>query len=196
MSRVASIKEGLIGNAELLMHRQGFAATSVNDILAATGVTKGALYHYFPGKDDLELAVLERSGEAFLQWVDEVLTGTSPKRKLEHFFASVLKHHRNEGFVGGCLFGNTALEMSDSSRRHADSVDSIFCEWSKKIDVVIRAGQLENQIRNDISASKLADTIVASLEGGIMLSRLRKSEAPLRTCIDSLGIFLWTMNTS
>lgn len=196
MPRMASSRDQLVRNAEQLVHRRGFAATSVNDVLALTGVTKGAFYHHFPGKDDLELAVLERAGKAFLEWLDEVLAGPSPRHKLERFFASALKHHRKERFVGGCLFGNTALEMSDVNRRHADYVDGVFREWSNKIEIVIRAGQRVDQIRDDIPARDLAETIVATMEGGIMLSRLRKSEKPLRTCINSLGPFLWSRGTS
>ncbi len=196
MPRAASSRDVLINNAEQLVHRQGFAATSVNDILAVSGVTKGALYHHFPGKDELELAVLERAGKRFLEWMDVVLAGPTPRCKLECFFAAALNHHRKERFAGGCLFGNTALEMSDVNRRYADYVDDVFCKWSSKIEAVVRAGQKSREVRDDISARDLAETIVASMEGGIMLSRLRKNEKPLRICVESLKTFLWPKGTS
>ncbi|MBI4557450.1 MAG: TetR/AcrR family transcriptional regulator [Candidatus Hydrogenedentes bacterium] len=196
MPRMCVARDQLMSVAEKLVHQRGFRATSVNDVLAEAGVTKGALYHYFPGKDDLEMAVLERAGAAFLKCLDEVLAGPSPRECLEHFFASALKHHRKERFVGGCLFGNTALEMSDTNRRHAVYVEGIFDQWTNKIEAVTRAGQSAGQIRNDIGARDLAQTVVATIEGGIMLSRLGKNERPLRTCLESLRTFLWTRRMS
>ncbi|MBI4557095.1 MAG: TetR/AcrR family transcriptional regulator [Candidatus Hydrogenedentes bacterium] len=196
MPRMNSTKDRLIDDAERLIQRRGFSATSVNDVLAVTGVTKGALYHHFPGKDDLELAVLKRAGEAFLRWLDDVLLGPSPRESLRHFFTCALEHHQREQFVGGCLFGNTALEMSDVSRRHTDYVDGVFREWSNRLETVICAGQRGGQIREDFPAQDLALMVVATIEGGIMLSRLCKNERPLRSCLDSLVAFLWTKETS
>lgn len=191
MPRTTSTRERLIADTERLVHQRGFAATSVKDVLAVTGVTKGALYHHFPGKGDLEMAVLEQAGAAFTHWLDEVLVGASPRECLEHFFDSALKHHRKQKFVGGCLFGNTAIEMSDVSRQHSELVASVFDKWSNKIKKVILAAQTDGQIRDDMPARDLAEMVVATIEGGIMLSRLRKDERPLRICLDSLKELLW-----
>ena len=59
-------RERLLEEATELAQRKGFGATSVNDLLVATGIKKGTLYYHFPGKDDLGLAVLERAKAAFL----------------------------------------------------------------------------------------------------------------------------------
>ena len=61
MSRGEATKERLIEEATGLINIKGLGATSVRDLLAATGVAKGSLYHHFPGKEDLGLAALERA---------------------------------------------------------------------------------------------------------------------------------------
>ncbi len=183
-------KERLLEEATKLVHDKGFRATSLNDLLTAAGIKKGTLYYHFPGKDDLGLAVLERAKAKFLTTLDEVLTAPTPAESLQRFLEFVFQRHRGRGFVGGCLFGNTALEMSDANSRYADSVSQLFRQWTGRIAAVIHAGQNAGQFRRDIPAESLAQVVVSTVEGGIMISRLQKEEGPLKACLDSLKTFL------
>ncbi len=183
-------KERLLDEATKLMQQQGVGATSIHDLLAASGIKKGALYHHFPGKDDLGLAVLERARAMFMDFIDTALAAPTPLDGLERFLDAVLEWHRSHGFIGGCLFGNTALEMSDGEPRYRDFVRQVFQQWSDKIGATVLAGQRAGQIRDDMSAGDLAQMVVSTIEGGIMLSRLHKQEQPLKACMDSLRVFL------
>lgn len=183
-------RERLVDEATRLVRVRGFHATSVNTVLKAAGISKGALYHYFPGKEDLGLAVLARAGDGFHAFLDATLDTTTPLASLERFFAAVLEKHRAAGFVGGCLWGNTALEMSDSDTACTAAVKRVFDAWIAKVEGVISAGQKNGQMRTDRSAAELAQLVVCTIEGGIMLARLRKQEAPLKNCLDSLRLLL------
>ena len=183
-------KQRILDEATKLAHERGFRATSLTDLLTAAGIKKGALYYHFPGKDDLGLAVLEQAQARFLATLDEVLTAPTPAESLQRFLEFVLERHRSLRFVGGCLFGNTALEMSDANSRFADSVRRVFREWTSRLAAVILAGQKAGQFRADLPAEGLAQVIVSTVEGGIMLSRLQKEEGPLKACLDGLKTFL------
>lgn len=175
--------------AELFV-RQGFAATSISDLLEATGVAKGSLYFHFPGKDDIALAVLEQAGVDFMTFLDAALAGPSPAARLENFFRQALEIHCRRGFVGGCLFGNAALEASDCNDLYARRVAEVFARWIEKIRSAISEAQAAGELRDDLPADTLALFVVSAIEGGIMLSRLRKAEEPLRRCLDSLRTLL------
>jgi TetR/AcrR family transcriptional repressor of nem operon len=183
-------KEKITRAATELFRRQGFAATSVNDLVEAAGVKKGSLYFHFPGKEDLALEVLRQAEEGFMDFLDAALTGPTPAERLDNFFRKALEFHRGIGFVGGCLFGNTALEASDCNPRYACRVAEVFDRWTEKIEAVISDAQAGGQIRNDLPAYVLAQFAVSSVEGGIMLARLRKEEEPLSRCLDSLRTLL------
>lgn len=183
-------KEHLLDEATKLIQQKGMGAMSVNELLVASGIKRGALYHHFPGKDDLGLAVLERARTAFMDFIDAALDAPNPLDGLKRFFDTVLEWHRSHGFVGGCLFGNAALEMSDSEPRYRDFVRQVFQQWSDKIGAAVLAGQKAGQIRGDMSAGDLAQMVISTIEGGIMLSRLHKQEQPLKACMDSLKVFL------
>jgi TetR/AcrR family transcriptional repressor of nem operon len=173
-----------------LVERQGFGPTSVNDVLQAAGVKKGTLYYHFPGKDELGLAVLDRAAKEFMAFLDTALTGPTPMEALERFFRAAFRRHRKTGFVGGCLWGNTALEMSDSSPAYAEFVRKVFEEWIGRIERVIHSGQKAGQFRTDRSAGELAHLVVAGIEGGIMMSRLTKQDGPFKSCLDALRALL------
>jgi TetR/AcrR family transcriptional repressor of nem operon len=183
-------KERITRAAAELFRRQGFAATSVSDLLEAAGVKKGSLYFHFPGKDDLALEVLRQTEIKFMAFLDASLAGPTPAARLDNFFRQALAIHRGSGFVGGCLFGNAALETSDCNPRYACRVANVFEQWTRKIRVVIADAQTAGEIRADLQAEVLAQFVVSSIEGGIMLSRLRKEEEPLRRCLDSLRTLL------
>lgn len=190
MRRGDTTRERLLTETTRLVHRAGFARTSVNTVLKAAGIKKGALYHHFPGKDKLGLAVLTRASTGFLAFIDAALIAPTPLEGLDRFFTAALQAHRDMGFVGGCLWGNTALEMSDSSHVHTEIVARVFEEWISRMARVIHAGQEAGQIRTDLPASDLACLVVAAIEGGIMQSRLRKQEGPLRSCLTALRAML------
>ena len=190
MHKGDATRERLLNETMRLVHRNGFSRTSVNTVLQAAGIKKGTLYYHFPGKDELGLAVLTRARDDFRAFLDSALTAATPMEALERFFRAALKKHRKTGFVGGCLWGNTALETSDSSPAYAALVGKMFEEWVRRIERVIRAGQRTGQIRTDQPAGALARLVVAGVEGGIMMSRLTKQDGPLKSCLQSLRVLL------
>lgn len=189
-SKGEATKEKLITEASRIIRRKGFMNTSVNDLMTATGVKKGSLYFHFPGKDELGMAVLERAREKFREFFESSLRGATPGESLCNFFDAVVAYHQRSGFVGGCIFGNTALEMGDGNERYAGLVDGVFVDMSVRLEGCIAAAQEAGEVRRDLPAHILGEHIVMTLEGGIMLARLRKDEKPLVSCFDTLKVFL------
>src|SRR3989338_4811072 len=173
-------REKIIREARQIVNRKGLMDTSISDIISATGLKKGSLYFHFSGKNALSLAILEKSRDEFMEFLDLSLVGDTPGERLDNFFTEVMKFHKNTGFVGGCIFGNTALEMSDKDERVSAFIERVFAEWTKKIRKVVESAQESKQVRDDISADILACSIVAGIEGGIMLARLGKDRKPLK----------------
>jgi TetR/AcrR family transcriptional repressor of nem operon len=167
---------------------------SINDIIQAVGIKKGTLYYYFSSKDELGLAVLERDRDDFLSFLETNLSGKDPQKALDRFFRATFKKHKDTGFEGGCLWGNTALEMSDTNPVYKKVVEKVFAEWIDKVESVILRGQDTGQIRTDRSAGELAHVVVAGIEGGIMMSRITKRDYPFKSCLDSIRTMLKSEN--
>jgi len=190
MKESQATRDRLIDAFYRMAIRKGFDRTSVNDVLEVAGVKKGSFYYHFADKESLGLAVLERDQADFYAMIDACLDAPTPLEGIRRFLAKALQKHRQNGFVGGCLWGNTALEMSDSNAQYATLVHQTFIVWGAKIEKAVREGQKCGQIRRDLSSESLAQWIVASIEGGIMLSRLAKNPGPLNNCIKTMKIML------
>lgn len=183
-------REKILKVARELFNSKGFNATTISDLVAATGLQKGSLYFHFPGKDAIAREVLSEATVEFMAFLTKALGGENPGACIDNFFSCALEKHLGTGFVGGCIFGNTALEMSDSDPEFAGAIDAVFDEWISRIEVVVAAAQKSGQIRTDISSEALANHIIATIEGGIMMSRLKKDERPMKGCLETLRITL------
>jgi TetR/AcrR family transcriptional repressor of nem operon len=180
----------VIEQAGTLINRKGFSNTSTNDIVEATGVKKGNLYFHFPSKENLGLSILEKAQEDFFLFLEDSLQGESPLEKIFNFFDAALEMHRRKKFVGGCIFGNTALEMGDANIRFSKKIHGVFRKWTAILtDLLVEATEM-GELKTDISPEILAKHIVATIEGGIMLSKVSKKEDDLRDCLQSLRILL------
>ncbi|AJE03652.1 TetR/AcrR family transcriptional regulator [Geobacter pickeringii] len=176
--------------ARELFNVKGFTATSINDLVAATGMQKGSIYFHFPGKEAIACEVLKDASDQFMAFLGRALGGDNPGASIDNFFRCALDKHLATGFVGGCIFGNTALEMGDSDPEFAGMIDQVFDEWISRVASVVTEAQKRGQIRTDIRYDALAKHIIATVEGGIMMSRLKKDERPMRECLDALRITL------
>ncbi len=180
----------VIKAARSLVNRKGFSNTSINDIIRVTGVKKGNLYFHFASKEELGQAILNDAAEEFFEFLSNSFKGEKPLDRLSYFFDEVFEKHKKTNFTGGCIFGNTALEISDNNSILSDLLKKVFSKWINVItDILIEAEQYE-QLSTKAPPSVLAKHIVASIEGGIMMVRLTKNENDLKDCLDSLRILL------
>ncbi len=142
----------ILDEATRVFNRKGFSATSINDILKASGTTKGSLYFHFSSKGEIGLEVLKREKQAFMSFLDDILNEGPPGQSLHNFFEAAMAKHSQQDFIGGCIFGNTALEVSDTSPELAAFVAGVFDDWIMKIAQNVDQAQQIGQIRKDVPA--------------------------------------------
>ena len=135
-------KEKILVEATRLVNQKGFEATSINDLVAATGLQKGCLYFHFSGKDELALAILEKAKSDFDEFLDYTLAGKTPGENIDRFFKGLLEYNKARDCEGGCIFGNTALEMGDKDERLSKYVREVFAGWVARLERVVDAAQV------------------------------------------------------
>jgi len=161
----------------------GFQRTSISKIIAETGVKKGNLYYYFSSKEELGIAVLLDAAEEFDDILDQSLTGNDSIRKIIHSCQAIMELMQQTHFVGGCLFGNTALEMSGTNPRFGKILQNVFGHWTEKLQAELQRAKESGLLNSKLTVEVLAVSIVAILEGGIMLSRVYENQKALEQCI-------------
>jgi TetR/AcrR family transcriptional repressor of nem operon len=190
MTKGEETRSRILGAATTLINRKGFKHTSIQDIIEETGVKKGNLYFHFESKDALGLSLLQAAREQYFGYLSKNIKSPDPVGKICDTLSAVLKYHRRRKFVGGCIFGNTALETSDTDKVYTEFIQDVFDQWAqmlaRHLRDAIKAGALSDKIRPDTMARHM----VATLEGSIMFARLYKREEPLVESIKYLKTLL------
>jgi TetR/AcrR family transcriptional regulator, transcriptional repressor for nem operon len=176
----------ILKESRRLFTLQGFQNTSISEIITATGVKKGNLYYHFPSKEELGLAVLIDARDEFFTILENSLTGEQAVERILHSCNSIMVMMQQNNFVGGCLFGNTALEMTDSSSQFGKIIREVFTYWINLIEQELRLAAESEDLKNALSSDTLATAIVAVLEGGIMLSRVYQDKSSMEACISAI----------
>jgi TetR/AcrR family transcriptional repressor of nem operon len=183
-------REHILKTSRKILVTQGFHNTSVSNIISATGVKKGNLYYYFASKEDLGLAVLEDAKEEFFLFLDNSLSGADPIAMIINSCQAIFNEQKKNNFVGGCLFGNTALEMTDSNPEFASVIQEVFDRWAKKIETLLTTARETGNSSAKIPPALVAKTVVATVEGAIMMSRVSKRASDLRDFLAAVKFLL------
>lgn len=160
-------RTSILKTARNLMLRYGYAATSVDDICSIAGVTKGSFYHFFEAKEELGLAVLNGFYE---EGVARVASGAyaemnDPYQRLLGLFDH-LEAIGPDLWRHGCLMGNFACELAESSPLIRQRVAEIFEELVNRLAPVFRP-----IARGGKEAAELAEQTLMVIEGAVIMAR-------------------------
>jgi TetR/AcrR family transcriptional regulator, transcriptional repressor for nem operon len=164
-------RERLLQAAFREVHRTGFQSAGINTILAATNVTKGALYHHFDSKEALGYAIVDEVIAELVRdrWLRPLLRDGQPidiligiVRRLSTRPADVRK---------GCPLLNLAQEMSPLDEQFRNRLERIFLAWQEGIATLVRRGQSQGTVRRDLNPHETASFLVAMVEGYASLAK-------------------------
>ncbi len=164
-------RQEIIETAAALMESNGYGNTKLSDILEASGAGKGQFYYYFSSKRELGLAVIDYFFASFNRdLLDGILSSTeTSETKISKMLEWVVALHQSKQAKCGCVFGNLALEMSEHDDGFREKLNVVFNTWAEKLEPVL-AEMLKVSIDSD-EVKKLARSIVAMIEGGILLMK-------------------------
>ncbi len=188
-------RQRLLEAAFAEIHRNGFQAASITQILADTGLTKGALYHHFPDKKALGLAVVdEMIRPAIAAMMFTPLADTrQPLAALQALLAAKAAETDPEVLTLGCPLNNLIQEMSPVDESFRLRLNAVFQAWVEVVATALERGKASGEVRTDIDAAAAGFFIVSALEGCVGMSKNTQSVAAYRSCLAQLGSFLDTL---
>jgi len=153
------------------VYRSGFQSASVDTILAATNVTKGALYYHFDSKEDLGYAIVEEIIAKLPEdkWLRPLQRGKNPIDALIRVVQATSV--RREDVNGGCPLANLAQEMSALDEQFRKRLQTIFHAWQEGITTALQRGQSQGTVRRDLVPEETAGFLIAMYEGYVMLAK-------------------------
>jgi AcrR family transcriptional regulator len=155
------------------VYRSGFQSASIDTILAATNVSKGALYYHFENKEALGYAIIDEVVATFPRnrWLLP-LQRSEDKDPIDALIGIVQAiPARPRDLKGGCPLVNLAQEMSQLDEQFRKRLETIFRAWQEGVAMALRRGQSQGTVRRDFSADETASFLIAMVEGYEVLAK-------------------------
>ena len=170
--------------AERLLQTRGYNAFSYADIAQALHVTKASLHYHFPTKAELGKRLIERYGLTFLQaleMIDRTSADASEQlRRYVEIYVNVLRNDRM------CLCGMLAAEYATLPKPMKAELKHFFDENERWLVAVLEEGQAKSKLHFTGSAREVAQLLVGSLEGAMMLARSYNDVARFESAAERL----------
>jgi TetR/AcrR family transcriptional repressor of lmrAB and yxaGH operons len=174
----------LLDTASKLFRSQGFHATGLDQILRRSRTPKGSLYHYFPGgKDQLAIETLQYVACEQGQTMSAIFSSQiDPLETLQTFFEHTAENLLMSDFRDGCPIAAVTLEVASDRPSVREACRQGFQTW---LEVLVQ--HLNRAGLSKARAKSIATLVLASLEGGLILSRAQKSVEPIRSITSELA---------
>jgi len=191
MTKSEQTRAFIIEKTAPIFNAKGYAGTSLSDMTDATRLTKGSIYGNFVNKDEVALAAFDYN----LSRVNSILSQEMARYKTAKekllVYGKVYTDFTDYPFPpGGCPVLNTAIESDDTHPELKKKVTEAIQSWKKNLTEILEKGKEKKEIRKDTNSEQTALTILALIEGGIMISKVTGKPAYRKAIMNSLNKYI------
>jgi AcrR family transcriptional regulator len=177
-------RDRIVARAAELIAERGVTATSLDEVLTAAGAGKGQLYHYFSGRDELVAAAVGLRCAQVLAGLTQALGSVTTLAGLEQALAGLAAGFEQAG-MQGCPIGSLATEVAETNEGARLRAAAAFDAWEALFADVLERMREGGELRPAAPSAELATALLASIEGGMVLSQARKNPASLRVALEA-----------
>jgi len=181
----------ILDAASTLIAERGYTSTSVDDVIKSAKLSgKSHFYHYFKSKEELGYEVLNRQFERFAERGLTILREPmiDPLERLNLFIDGVVALQAESGGRRGSPFGNLAAELADAHEGFRVRIEAVFERWASQIRSLL--WEARPQLRDDVDAVRLSRFIIATLEGAVLMTRVKRDMSVLEGIAEDLKRFI------
>lgn len=166
-------KQKIIEASAPIFNQKGYAGTSIDDILNATGLKQGGIYRHFSSKEDIAKACFQYSAELQGKRLAESTTECkSAKEELFRLLDEFVLIAKNPSIIGGCPILNTSIDCDDTNEDIKELVQNAVNDWKLLISSILNKGISQGEFKKDTDIDEFVTVFIATIEGGIFLSKL------------------------
>jgi len=186
MTKAEKTKQLILEKAAPVYNAKGISGTGIDDVLEATGFTKGAVYSHFINKEDLSVQTADYLLKKIVSGIDQAMMREKTSKGKIFAYMNFNKMPLNTYIDGGCPIFNMAVETDDNHANIKKRVGSVV-----EVSVDTFAKILQDGINNGEFSKKLdpmtfAFKMFSAVEGGIVLCRVMNTNSPMKNLIKSL----------
>lgn len=183
-------RERIVRAAAELVAEHGVAAVSLDDVGGRAPASRSQLYHYFEDKDALVRAVVDATSDAVLGAQDQLLAQLDSWAGIDRWFDALVALQRERQARGGCPIGSLAGQLAERDPQARAAIAGGLGRWEARL----REGLTRMRERGKLSAAAdpaaLATATMAALQGGLLLTQVRRDPEQLRIALDAARIVL------
>ena len=183
-ARGAATRERIVATAADLMHGQGVAATTLDQVVLACGISKSQLYHYFPDKDALVAEVIARQANRVIFNQSSLLEQLHSIEDLEKWRDTLVAGLRDDEGSYRCPIGSLANELVGRSDHAHRLLEAAFESWRGALASGLARIQDNGELDSEVAAEELAVGVIAALQGGYLLAETMQDEQPFELALD------------
>jgi AcrR family transcriptional regulator len=166
------------------MYVKGVNATTLDDVMAATGTSKSQLYRHFPDKDALVHAVIALRGQQILDRETQRLGRLNSFSGLIRWRNALVQVNSLQNGAYGCALGSMANELADQDEHARASLAGLFRDWEDLLAAGLRRMQAKGTLSSDADPDRLAIGVMAALQGGYLLASTAHDVRPMEIALD------------
>ena len=168
-----------------LIAQKGTAGMSLDDVRARTGASRSQLYHYFEDRDDLVHAVIDVTIDAVLDAQGELLDHLDSWAGIDRWFDALVQHQTARQACGGCPIGSLAGQLAESDPNARAAIAAGLERWEERLRDGLTRMRSRGKLRKDADPAALAIATMASLQGGLLLTQVRRDPHQLRIALNA-----------
>jgi AcrR family transcriptional regulator len=192
MRKGEATRQRIIAEAAPIFNQRGFDGCSMQDLMTATGLEKGGLYRHFANKEELAAEAFRfsvaQNVKIRTEHLDEIPNSIDKLKSVVHLFVEL-----PSAIPGGCPLMNTAIDADDGNPALRDLARKGIQDWRARLVHILDTGIKAGEIRRSTDPRRIANTLIATLEGALMISRLENNRNALRDAQTTLDALLTTL---
>jgi AcrR family transcriptional regulator len=184
-SKGRATRERILQAAAELVAEKGAAGVSLDDVRAMTGASRSQLYHYFDDRDDLVRAVIDVTTDAVLDVQGELLDHLDSWTGIDRWFDALVALQVERQARGGCSIGSLAGQLAERDPDARAAIANGLERWESHLRDGLTRMKDRGKLRSNADPAELATATMASLQGGLLLTQVRRDPRQLRIALDA-----------
>ena len=177
-------RQRIVHAAADLIFRQGVAHTTIEDVRAAADVSSSQLYHYFDDKPALVRAVIDHQVETMVGGQENFDFSTLEGLRAWRDF--LIEHQGEHDCRGGCPIGSLGGQLAETDPDARAHLAEGFKRWAGTVQSGLREMQARGELPPDTNPDTLALALLAALQGGLLLTQVKRDTQPLKAALDAM----------
>lgn len=187
ITKSENTKRLIIEKTASVFNTKGYAGTSINDLMIATGLSKGCIYGNFENKDEIALQVFDHNFAKVTQHMKErILATDSSIERLLVYPQTYKNYFRYPYLQAGCPILNTATEADDTHPKLKERAQRALGFWKTSIENQIKRGILRQEIKEETDPTEFAVIMISMIEGAFMQAKVNNHMTELKIAMSFL----------